>query len=38
QTAWPLVMATALLAILPPAVVVLAMQRWFVAGLIEPEK
>ena len=38
QTAWPLVMATALLAILPPVVVVLAMQRWFVAGLIEPEK
>lgn len=38
QTAWHLVMATALLAILPPIAVVLAMQRWFVAGLIEPEK
>jgi sn-glycerol 3-phosphate transport system permease protein len=38
QTAWQLVMATALLAILPPIAVVLAMQRWFVAGLIEPEK
>lgn len=38
QTAWHLVMATALLAILPPVAVVLAMQRWFVAGLIEPEK
>jgi len=38
QTAWPIVMATALLAILPPVAIVLAMQRWFVAGLIEPEK
>ena len=38
QTAWQLVMATALLAILPPVAIVLAMQRWFVAGLIEPEK
>jgi sn-glycerol 3-phosphate transport system permease protein len=38
QTAWHLVMATALLALLPPIVVVLAMQRWFVKGLIEPEK
>lgn len=38
QTAWQIVMATALLAILPPVAIVLAMQRWFVAGLIEPEK
>ena len=38
QTAWHLVMATALLALLPPTAVVLAMQRWFVKGLIEPEK
>ena len=38
QTAWHLVMATALLALLPPIAVVLAMQRWFVPGLIEPEK
>ena len=38
QTAWHLVMATALLAMLPPIAVVLAMQRWFVQGLIEPEK
>lgn len=38
QTAWQLVMATALLAVLPPIAVVLAMQRWFVAGPIEPEK
>jgi sn-glycerol 3-phosphate transport system permease protein len=38
QTAWHLVMATALLAILPPVAIVLTMQRWFVVGLIEPEK
>jgi sn-glycerol 3-phosphate transport system permease protein len=38
QTAWHLVMATALLAVLPPIAVVLAMQRWFVAGLVETEK
>jgi sn-glycerol 3-phosphate transport system permease protein len=38
QTAWHLVMAIALLALLPPIMVVLAMQRWFVQGLIEPEK
>jgi len=38
QTEWHLVMATALLALLPPIMVVLAMQRWFVKGLIEPEK
>ena len=38
QTAWHLVMATTLLALLPPIAVVLAMQRWFVRGLIEPEK
>lgn len=38
QTEWPIVMATALLAILPPVVVVLLMQRWFVKGLVESEK
>ena len=38
QTEWHLVMATALLAILPPVAVVLAMQRWFVKGLVESEK
>jgi sn-glycerol 3-phosphate transport system permease protein len=38
QTAWHLVMATALLALLPPIAVVALMQRWFVKGLIEPEK
>ena len=38
QTEWHIVMATALLAILPPVMVVLSMQRWFVRGLIEAEK
>ncbi len=37
-TEWHLVMATALLAILPPVAVVVLAQRWFVRGLIEPEK
>ena len=35
---WNWVMATAVLAILPPLVVIVAMQRQFVKGLIEPEK
>jgi sn-glycerol 3-phosphate transport system permease protein len=35
---WNLVMATAMLAMLPPAVVVLVMQRWFVKGLVDTEK
>jgi sn-glycerol 3-phosphate transport system permease protein len=38
QTEWQLVMTTALLAILPPVLVVLLMQRWFVRSLIEAEK
>src|SRR5579864_4258170 len=38
QTEWQIVMATALLAIIPPVVVVLLMQRWFVRGLVEAEK
>ncbi|NYT23509.1 sn-glycerol-3-phosphate ABC transporter permease UgpE [Alcaligenaceae bacterium] len=37
-TEWNLVMATALLAMLPPALVVLLMQKWFVRGLIDSEK
>jgi sn-glycerol 3-phosphate transport system permease protein len=37
-TEWNVVMATAMLALLPPAFVVLAMQRWFVKGLVETEK
>jgi len=35
---WQRVMATAMLALLPPAVVILLMQRWFVKGLVETEK
>ncbi|HTH77023.1 MAG TPA: sn-glycerol-3-phosphate ABC transporter permease UgpE [Trinickia sp.] len=37
-TAWHLVMAATLLAMLPPLVVVIAMQRWFVRGLVDAEK
>ena len=35
---WQYVMATAMLALLPPAAVVLVMQRWFVKGLVDTEK
>ncbi len=35
---WPIIMATALLAMLPPVVIVIVMQRWFVRGLTETEK
>jgi sn-glycerol 3-phosphate transport system permease protein len=38
ETDWSAVMATAMIAVLPPVVVVLLMQRWFVAGLTEVEK
>ncbi len=31
-------MATAVLALLPPVLVVLLMQRWFVKGLAESDK
>ena len=37
-TEWHLVMSATLLAMLPPLVVVLAMQRWFVRGLVDSEK
>jgi sn-glycerol 3-phosphate transport system permease protein len=37
-TEWNKVMATALLALLPPMLVVILMQRWFVKGLVETEK
>lgn len=37
-TEWNVVMATAMLAMLPPVLVVITMQRWFVRGLIEAEK
>ena len=35
---WNIIMATALLAMIPPALVVVAMQRWFVKGLVDAEK
>ena len=35
---WPIIMATAVLAMLPPVLVVILMQRWFVRGLTETEK
>jgi len=35
---WHLIMATAMLALLPPALVVVLMQKWFVKGLVETEK
>jgi sn-glycerol 3-phosphate transport system permease protein len=38
QTDWNLIMATAVLAMLPPVAVVVFMQRWFVKGLVETEK
>jgi sn-glycerol 3-phosphate transport system permease protein len=38
QTEWNIVMATAVLAMLPPAAVVMLMQKWFVKGLVDTEK
>ncbi|MBB2970776.1 sn-glycerol-3-phosphate ABC transporter permease UgpE [Mesorhizobium sp. RMAD-H1] len=38
DTQWHLVMVTSILAILPPILVVVLMQRWFVRGLVETEK
>ena len=35
---WNLVMATAILAMLPPTLVVMLMQKWFVKGLVDTEK
>lgn len=37
-TDWNLVMATAMLAMMPPALIVMLMQKWFVKGLVETEK
>jgi sn-glycerol 3-phosphate transport system permease protein len=37
-TEWNIVLATAMLAMLPPVMVVVLMQRWFVKGLVETEK
>ena len=35
---WPVIMATSILALLPPVIVVVFMQNLFVKGLIESEK
>jgi sn-glycerol 3-phosphate transport system permease protein len=37
-TEWNVVMAGTLLAMIPPAIVVILMQRWFVKGLVDTEK
>ena len=37
-TEWNVVMATAILAMIPPALVVILMQKWFVKGLVDSEK
>lgn len=37
-TQWQLVMAALLMTLLPPLLVVLGMQRWFVRGLVDSEK
>jgi sn-glycerol 3-phosphate transport system permease protein len=38
QIQWNLVMSTAILALLPPALVVVLMQKWFIKGLVDTEK
>lgn len=38
QTDWNLIMATAVLALLPPVLVIILMQRWFVKGLVDADK
>ncbi len=35
---WPVIMATSILAMLPPIIVVISMQRLFIRGLVESEK
>jgi sn-glycerol 3-phosphate transport system permease protein len=37
-TEWHLVMATAMLAMIPPVLVVILMQKWFVKGLVDSDK
>ncbi len=37
-TEWNITMATAMLAMLPPVLVVIFMQKWFVKGLVDAEK
>ncbi|MEM1430948.1 MAG: sn-glycerol-3-phosphate ABC transporter permease UgpE [Pseudomonadota bacterium] len=35
---WPVIMATSILAMVPPVIVVIAMQRLFIRGLVDSEK
>jgi sn-glycerol 3-phosphate transport system permease protein len=35
---WNVAMAAAMMVLLPPVAVIVAMQRWFVKGLIETDK
>jgi len=35
---WPVIMATSILAMVPPVLVVIGMQRLFIRGLVESEK
>jgi len=35
---WNIIMAAAVLALLPPVLVILASQHWFVQGLVDTEK
>jgi sn-glycerol 3-phosphate transport system permease protein len=37
-TDWNIVMSTTMLALLPPVIVIILMQRWFVKGLVDSEK
>jgi sn-glycerol 3-phosphate transport system permease protein len=37
-TDWNMIMAVAMLALLPPVIIIVLMQRWFVTGLVDPEK
>jgi sn-glycerol 3-phosphate transport system permease protein len=37
-TDWNMIMAVAMLALLPPVLIIILMQRWFVKGLVDPEK
>ncbi|NYZ15253.1 sn-glycerol-3-phosphate ABC transporter permease UgpE [Azospirillum sp. RWY-5-1] len=38
ETEWHMVMVTTILALVPPVLVVVLMQRWFVKGLVDSEK
>ncbi|MDI6725895.1 MAG: sn-glycerol-3-phosphate ABC transporter permease UgpE [Smithellaceae bacterium] len=38
QTDWQIIMAATILAMLPPVMIVIFMQRWFVKGLVDAEK